>query len=141
MMVQFSEKDARQYSPLALAFLGDSVYETLVRTAIVAKANTSAKHLHTAKIQLVCAAFQARAAQLLLEQFTEEERAVYLRGRNASGNTVPHSASAADYRKATGLEAVFGYLHLMGNTERLETLFTAVWEQQETILLEMGKES
>lgn len=134
MGIQFTEKDARQYSPLTLAFLGDGVYELMIRSAIVASGNAAVKNLHTAKIKLVCAQFQARAAERLLDTLTEEERAVYMRGRNATGNTVPHSATPADYRKATGLESVFGYLHLMGNTERLEQLFAAIWDMREEIL-------
>ncbi len=134
MKIQFTEKDARQYSPLTLAFLGDSVYELMIRSAIVTGGNAAVRNLHTAKIKLVCAPFQARAAERLMDSFTEVEHSVFMRGRNATGNTVPHSASPADYRKATGLESVFGYLHLTGNTERLETLFSAIWDMREEIL-------
>ncbi len=135
-----TEKDARQYSPLALAFLGDSVYELKIRSAIVERANMAVRNLHTAKIKLVCAPFQAKAAERLMDDFTEEERSVFMRGRNATGGTVPHNASPAEYRKATGLEAVFGYLHLTGNTERLEALFSAIWNMQEEILQNLNKE-
>ncbi len=134
MELQLTEKEAGLYSPLTLAFLGDSVYELMVRSAIVGCGNTSVKLLHSAKIQLVCAFFQARAAERLMDSFTEQEHRIFLRGRNATGNTVPHNASPADYRKATGLESVFGYLHLTGNTGRLEELFTAIWDMQEEIL-------
>jgi ribonuclease-3 family protein len=130
--MQFTEKIARQYSPLTMAFLGDSVYELMVRSRIVEQGNTPVRNLHTAKIKLVCAFYQARAAERL--SFTEEEQMVFLRGRNATGNTVPRNATPADYRKATGLESVFGYLHLTGNTERLNALFEAVWAMQEEIL-------
>ncbi len=126
-----SEKEARQFSPLALAFLGDSVYELMIRTAITEEGNTSVKNLHDAKIKLVCAAYQARAAERL--ELTEAEQAVFHRGRNAV-SSVPKSAAPADYRKATGLEAVFGYLHLCGNTERLESLFREIWNMQTEIL-------
>ena len=126
-----SEKEARQFSPLTLAFLGDSVYELMIRTAIAEQGNTSVKHLHDSKIRLVCAAYQARASERVT--FTEAEQAVFHRGRNAV-STIPKSAVPADYRKATGLEAVFGYLHLSGNTERLEMLFLDIWNMQEEIL-------
>ncbi len=140
MGLHFTEKEANLYSPLTLAFLGDSVYELMVRSAIVERGNTPVKKLHSSKIELVCAFFQARAAELLMDRFTEKEHQIFLRGRNATGNTVPHSASPADYRKATGLESVFGYLHLTGNTGRLEELFTAIWNMQDEILQLKNKE-
>ena len=132
-MQKLSEKDARQFSPLTLAFLGDSVYELMIRTKMLMQGNTAVKHLHNAKIQLVCAFYQARVSERLT--FTEEELSVFHRGRNAvSSNAIPKNAVPADYRKATGLEAVFGYLHLSGNTERLEILFDQIWNMQEEIL-------
>ena len=120
-MEPLTQAQARQYSPLALAFLGDSVYEILVR-----EANRPAAKLHEQKIQLVCAAFQAQAIDRLIPLLTEEETAVYKRGRNAN-NTVPRHTSAQDYHKATGLEALFGYLHLLGEQARLEELFAAIF--------------
>ncbi len=141
MNFHLTEKEANLYSPLTLAFLGDSVYELMVRSAIVQRGNTQVKQLHSSKIELVCAFFQARAAERLMDSFTEMEHRIFLRGRNATGNTVPHSASPADYRKATGLESVFGYLHLTGNTERIEALFSAIWNMQDEILqLKSSKE-
>lgn len=128
-----SEPEARQYSPLTLAFLGDSVYEIEVRGALTAAANCPVRRLHTEKIRYVCAAFQARAAALLQADFTEAEEAVYRRARNAGGTPSKH-ADPADYRKATGFEAVFGYLYLMGDRERIDTLFQKVWENREELL-------
>lgn len=125
-MEPLTQAQARQYSPLALAFLGDSVYEILVREYLVREANRPAAKLHEQKIQLVCAAFQAQAIDQLLPLLTEEETAVYKRGRNAN-NTVPRHTSAQDYHKATGLEALFGYLHLLGEQARLEELFAAIF--------------
>lgn len=125
-MEPLTQAQARQYSPLALAFLGDSVYEILVREYLVREANRPAAKLHEQKIQLVCAAFQAQAIDRLLPLMTEEETAVYKRGRNAN-NTVPRHTSAQDYHKATGLEALFGYLHLLGEQARLEELFAAIF--------------
>lgn len=125
-MEPLTQAQARQYSPLALAFLGDSVYEILVREYLVREANRSAAKLHEQKIQLVCAAFQAQAIDRLIPLLTEEETAVYKRGRNAN-NTVPRHTSAQDYHKATGLEALFGYLHLLGERARLEELFAAIF--------------
>lgn len=125
-MEPLTQAQARQYSPLALAFLGDSVYEILVREYLVREANRPAAKLHEQKIQLVCAAFQAQAIDRLIPLLTEEETAVYKRGRNAN-NTVPRHTSAQDYHKATGLEALFGYLHLLGEWARLEELFAAIF--------------
>lgn len=125
-MEPLTQAQARQYSPLALAFLGDSVYEILVREYLVREANRPAAKLHEQKIQLVCAAFQAQAIDRLLPLLTEEETAVYKRGRNAN-NTVPRHTSAQDYHKATGLEALFGYLHLLGEQARLEELFAVIF--------------
>ena len=125
-MEPLTQAQARQYSPLALAFLGDSVYEILVREYLVREANRPAAKLHEQKIQLVCAAFQAQAIDRLIPLLTEEETAVYKRGRNAN-NTVPRHTSAQDYHKATGLEALFGYLHLLGEQTRLEELFAAIF--------------
>ncbi|MFR2444161.1 MAG: Mini-ribonuclease 3 [Ruminococcus sp.] len=125
-MEPLTQAQARQYSPLALAFLGDSVYEILVREYLVREANRPAAKLHEQKIQLVCAAFQAQAIDRLIPLLTEEEIAVYKRGRNAN-NTVPRHTSAQDYHKATGLEALFGYLHLLGEQARLEELFAAIF--------------
>lgn len=134
-MKEISEAEARQYSPLTLAFLGDSVYELLIRSAITEQANMPVQRLHTEKIRLVCAGFQARAAERILDSLTEAEQAVYRRGRNA-GSSPPKNADPADYRKATGFEAVFGYLHLMGCTERIQELFEMVWNMQEELLEE-----
>ena len=125
-MEPLTQAQARQYSPLALAFLGDSVYEILVREYLVREANRPAAKLHEQKIQLVCAAFQAQAIDRLIPLLTEEETAVYKRGRNAN-KTVPRHTSAQDYHKATGLEALFGYLHLLGEQARLEELFAAIF--------------
>lgn len=128
-----SEQEARQFSPLTLAFLGDSVYEFMIRTAIVKQGNTAVSNLHNAKIKLVCAFYQARVSEKLV--FTEQEQAVFQRGRNSvNTSAIPKSAKPADYRKATGLEAVFGYLHLSGNMQRLEKLFEQIWNMQAEIL-------
>lgn len=137
---QLSEAQAQQYSPLTLAFLGDSVYEIRVRMALVSTANMPVRRLHSEKIRYVCAAFQARAAEFLQDAFTESELAVYRRGKNAGG-TPSKNADPADYRRATGLEAVFGYLYLTGDAERIETLFRMIWEDRERLLsLQNNKE-
>ena len=95
-----TEREANSYSPLTLAFLGDSVYDTLVREYLLLKANMPVAKLHSAKIKLVCAEFQSNAYELISEKLTEHEFAVLKRGRNATGNTVPKHADAAEYRRA-----------------------------------------
>lgn len=121
-----TEHEVDQYSPLTLAFLGDSVYERMVREHIVLSANMPAAKLHEIKIKKVCAAYQSAALEKLLPLLDEKETSVVKRGRNATGNTVPKSSSTGDYRRATGFEALFGYLDLLGRQERLEQLFDVI---------------
>lgn len=121
-----SEHEVNQYSPLTLAFLGDSVYEKLVREHIVLNANMPASKLHELKIKKVCAAYQSDALEKVMGLLDEKETAVVKRGRNATGNTVPKSSNAVEYRRATGLECLFGYLDLLGRNERLEQLFDII---------------
>ena len=118
-----SEREANAYSPLSLAFLGDSVYDTLVREYLLRKANMPVAKLHSAKIRLVCAEFQSDAYDVLSENLTEHELSVLKRGRNATGNTVPKHADAVQYRRATAIECLFGYLYITGQNERIAQLF------------------
>ena len=119
---------ARQYSPLGLAFFGDSVYELLVREKLILSANMQAAKLHRASVRLVCASFQAEAAMRLESALSEEESDILRRGRNCTGNNVPKSSSPAQYHLATGLEALFGYLYLIGDSERIYELFEMIME-------------
>ena len=121
-----TERDANTYSPLSLAFLGDSVYDTLVREYLLRQANMPVAKLHSAKVRLVCAEFQSEAYTLLEEIITEHELAVLKRGRNATGNTVPKHADAAQYRRATAVECLFGYLFLTGQNDRIIELFEVI---------------
>jgi ribonuclease-3 family protein len=121
-----SDEVLKNYSPLTLAFLGDAVYELLVREALVKEGNRPVNKLHTLSVERVRAAFQAEAAERLADTFTEEEADIFRRGRNAGGVHVPKSSSPAEYRRATGFEAVFGYLYLQNNRERIRELFEAV---------------
>ena len=111
--------DVRMYSPLTLAFMGDCVFEIVIRSIVVERGNRQAGSLHKAKTAVVNAKVQARMIEALMEELTEEERAVYKRGRNAKPHTVAKNASVNDYRKATGLEALFGYLYLNGQEDRI----------------------
>lgn len=112
------EVDIRTYSPLALAYIGDSIYDVIIRTVVVERGNQSAKKLHRTVIQYVNAGTQARMAEALEEVLTEEEKEVYRRGRNAKSNSTAKNASMTDYRKATGIEALLGYLYLQDRTDR-----------------------
>lgn len=121
-----SERDAGQYSPLALAFLGDSVYDTLVRNFLLRRANMPVARLHSAKIKLVCAEFQSSMYESVAEILTDKELSVLKRGRNATGNTVPKHADALEYRRATAIECLFGYLFLTGREERISQIFEVI---------------
>ena len=113
------EQDIRTYSPLALAYIGDGIYELVVRTVIVDQANRAAADLHKMAVRYVRAESQAKMVELLKPVLTEEESDVLRRGRNASPHTIPKNASRSDYHKATGFEAVMGYLYLTGQTDRM----------------------
>ncbi|MDE6775221.1 MAG: ribonuclease III [Ruminococcus sp.] len=123
-----TQREVNMYSPLSLAFLGDSVYDTLVRDMLLRYANMPASKLHSTKIKLVCAEFQSEAYGRLSEILTESESAVMKRGRNASGNNIPKHAEAAEYHRATAVECLFGYLYLLGETERIAYLFDFIME-------------
>lgn len=120
--------DNLQYSPLTLAFLGDSVFELLVREALVKEANRPGSELHKEKLDFVSATAQADAFHIIEADLTEQELDIFKRGRNAHTNHTPKNMSTADYHAATGLEALFGYLHLEGDTRRINELFQKIWE-------------
>lgn len=122
-MTYLTDREANAYSPLSLAFLGDSVYDTLVREHLLMKANMPVSKLHSAKIKLVCAEYQSDAYEKVAEQLSERELAVLKRGRNATGNTVPKHADALQYRRATAIESLFGFLYITGRSERVRELF------------------
>ena len=110
--------DVRTVSPLALAFVGDGVYEMMVRERLVCLANRPPRELHREAVKLVRAEAQAEAMERLMPILTEKEQAVYKRGRNA------HTArNSDDYHRATGLETLFGYLYLSGDIARVRELF------------------
>lgn len=114
--------DLRNYSPLTLAYIGDAAYELVIRSIIVEQGNAPVNKLHKRSSRLVKAKTQAEAAAKLMDVFTEEELAVYKRGRNARSHTMAKNAEMTDYRMATGFEAVMGYLHLKQDYERMVTL-------------------
>lgn len=114
-----TDTEAGSYSPLVLAFLGDAVYETAVRTMLVKRGNARPKDLNRRKNRLVSAEAQSGMMAVLLDELTEEEAEIYRRGRNAKSITTAKNASVSDYRRATGFEALMGYLYLTNRQERL----------------------
>ena len=123
--------DTHSYSPLTLAFVGDSVYDLLVRQHLVSLANRLVKELNKMKVTLVNCKSQADAVNIILDSLTECELDVYKRGRNVKVNSASKHSSLADYHSATGLEALFGYLYLNGNTDRIKELFMLILENSE----------
>lgn len=117
--------DIRTYSPLALAYIGDAVYDLIIRTVVVERANRSSQELHRITVKYVSAPAQAKMVQALADSLTEEEAAVYRRGKNAKPHTMAKNATAADYLKATGFEAVIGYLYLTDHMDRILELVDA----------------
>lgn len=111
-------QDPKAYSPLALAYMGDALYDLIIRTVVVERANRPVRDLHRIAVQYVSAEAQAKIASALQDMLTEEEESVYRRGRDAKPHTKAKNASMEDYLKATGFEAVLGYLYLTDNTER-----------------------
>ena len=128
--VRLPDDEIRAISSIGLAHLGDGVYELLVRAWLCAHGRATGKGLHRAAVELVKAPAQAERAERILPLLPEEEAAVYKRGRNAHVHAVPHSASRADYLKATALECLLGDLYLRGRRERINELFTIMMEEE-----------
>ena len=119
-------------SPLILAHIGDAIYEVVIRTITLSKGSRQIEKVHKEAISYVNAKTQADAADILLPMLTEEEADIYKRGRNAKSNTKAKNASIGDYRKATGFEALMGYLYLKGETDRmLELIKASVLQEKE----------
>ena len=123
-----SDDEIRAISSIGLAHLGDAVYELLARTWLCVHGKATGKGLHRATVALVCAPKQAELSEKILPLLTEEEHDVFRRGRNANVHTIAHSTDRATSRKATALEALFGYLYLKGEKERVNALFAAMME-------------
>jgi len=118
--------DINAISMLGLAHIGDSVYELLVRTMLCTQGHQSVTELHKLTVSYVNAPSQARAAEKILAVLTDEEKAIYKRGRNCKVHSVPHNASIGEYHAATGIEALFGWLYLNGHTDRIDELFELI---------------
>ena len=128
---EIADVDVRTYSPLTLAYIGDGIYDLIIRSLVVAKGNTRAGELHKRTSQLVKAKTQAEMIEVLLPFLTEEEADIYRRGRNAKSPTMAKNATMSDYRKATGFEALMGYLYLKDEFERIVELVKTGMEQMD----------
>ncbi|WP_177918214.1 Mini-ribonuclease 3 [uncultured Eubacterium sp.] len=120
-----------ELSPLNLAFIGDCVYEMLVRESLVLQANRPVNDLHRESVKYVSAKAQTVAYDKIKDILTEQETAVYKRGRNAKVGHNPKSASQGEYHIATGIEALFGYLYLSEQTERIKELFSVITQKDD----------
>ncbi|MCH5300658.1 MAG: ribonuclease III [Ruminococcus sp.] len=125
----FKNTKPSDYSPLTLAFIGDGVYDLLVRSYVVNLANRPVGELNKIKVSLVNCKSQAQFAKKLLPVLTEKEEAVYKRGRNAATSNTPKNSTVADYHSATGLEALFGYLYITAQNDRINELFNLIIEE------------
>ena len=121
---KIEDVDINIYSPLTLAFIGDCVFDLVIRSVIVCRANRQPNKLHKLKANVVKAQTQSEMAKALMEDMTEEEAAVYKRGRNAHSFSSAKNASIQDYRRATGLEALIGYLYLLNRSDRILELIS-----------------
>ena len=117
--------NVREYSSLSLAYIGDAVYEIYIRTMILAKGQRSVNAMHHETTAYVQASAQSELVRILEPLMTEEEHDVYRRGRNAKSGSVPRNQSMSDYRRATGFEALIGYLYLTGQQDRIRELLDA----------------
>lgn len=120
------EVNPKQLSPLNLAFIGDCVYEILVRETLVLDANRPVNDLHRESVKYVSAKAQTSAFEKIKDMLTEEETAVFKRGRNAKTGHSPKSATEGEYHCATGVEALFGYLYLKDDMDRIKELFSVI---------------
>lgn len=119
---QIKNQDIRSFSPLALAYIGDTIFDLMIRSIVLAGGNTPVSKMHKACSEIVCATSQAAIYDAIYEDLTEEEQEVATRGRNAKSKTTAKNASVLDYRKATALEALLGYLYMEEQNERLYEL-------------------
>ena len=122
--------DFSQYGALALAYMGDCVYEIKIREFLMSKANMPVNMLHRKAKGYVSAAAQSGFADKILPLLNKEEEGIFHRGRNAKPHTAPKNMTLADYKKATGLEALFGFLYLSGNTERIDEFREIIFKEK-----------
>lgn len=122
-MIDKNELDIRTYSPLALAYMGDCIFDLYIRTHILKKGNMQANKLHTEAKKYVCASFQSKLYLEIFSLLKRDEQTILRSGRNATSNTKAKNSTLIEYKNATGLEALFGYLYLKGDKDRTDEIF------------------
>ena len=130
-LIRKTDISPNSLNPISLAFLGDAVYEVLVREYLALKGDRPPEELHRLAVTFVSATAQAQATEKLMPLLTEEEITAFKRGRNAKVSHIPKGASPAKYHAATGFEALFGYLYLKGQSERMRELFNLISEEKQ----------
>lgn len=123
---EYKNTNPSELSPLTLAFIGDTVFDLLIRGNLVMQANRAAGKLTQEASKKVCAPAQSEAYLKIAEHLNDDEADIYRRGRNAHTGKIPKNATPAQYHSATGLEALFGWLYLMGRNDRIEELFSMI---------------
>lgn len=124
-----ADVDIRTYSPLTLAYIGDGIFDVVIRSIVVGRGNTPVNQLHHKTSHIVKAHSQAMMAEVLLDEMTDTEKDIYRRGRNAKSHTMAKNATVMDYRSATGFEALMGYLYLTDAMNRILELISIALER------------
>lgn len=124
-----ADVDIRTYSPLTLAYIGDGIFDVVIRSIVVGRGNTPVNQLHHKTSHIVKAHSQAMMAEVLLDEMTDTEKDIYRRGRNAKSHTMAKNATVMDYRSATGFEALMGYLYLTDAMDRILELVSIALER------------
>ena len=132
-LFDIKDVDIRTFSPLALAYIGDSIFDIVIRSMVVAKGNVPVSKMHKACSNVVRASAQAEMLAKITELLDEEETEIVKRGRNAKSKTTAKNASMIDYRNATALEALFGYLYIKGDIQRMNELIKIGLEKTDRI--------
>ena len=124
-----ADVDIRTYSPLTLAYIGDGIFDVVIRSIVVGRGNTPVNQLHHKTSHIVKAHSQSMMAEVLLDEMTDTEKDIYRRGRNAKSHTMAKNATVMDYRSATGFEALMGYLYLTDEMDRILELISIALER------------
>lgn len=124
-----ADVDIRTYSPLTLAYIGDGIFDVVIRSIVVGRGNTPVNQLHHKTSHIVKAHSQAMMAEVLLDEMTDTEKDIYRRGRNVKSHTMAKNATVMDYRSATGFEALMGYLYLTDEMDRILELISIALER------------
>ncbi|MCX7883726.1 MAG: Mini-ribonuclease 3 [Caloramator sp.] len=126
--ISIDEKDVKMMNPLLWAYIGDSIYEVYVRSYIISKGGKTSFDLHRESIAYVKASAQSNILDVIMDKLTEEEQNIVRRGRNTKTYHIPKNAKAIDYKRATALEALIGYLYLLKRYDRLDEIMSFIFE-------------